>query len=169
MDTKTGEKKRGLPPVYNEKSKILILGSFPSVKSRETDFYYGHKQNRFWKTLFGYFQTEVPESVEGKKEFLLRKGIALWDMVTACEIEGSSDASIKNAEIADLEIIFKSANIQKILFNGALAEEIFNKRYKDLKIPRERMPSTSPANPRFDGTAWERGLEDVFKAKNHDK
>ena len=156
------EKKRGLPPVYNERSRLLILGSFPSVKSREIDFYYGHKQNRFWKTLFGYFDEEVPKTTVEKKAFLLRNGIALWDMVTACEIEGSSDSSIKNTEIADLERIFQAANIQKILFNGVLAEKIFNEHYQTVQIPRERMPSTSPANPRFDEEAWKRAFHEIF-------
>ncbi len=155
--------------MYNEKSKVLILGSFPSVKSREIDFYYGHKQNRFWKTLFRFFGEEIPQSVEEKKEFLLRKGVALWDMVVSCEIEGSSDSSIKRAEIADLQIIFNTAKIEKILLNGALAERFFLERYEKIEIPYQRMPSTSPANPRFDETVWKNALQDVFGTKNHDE
>ena len=105
----------GFPPVFNEESKVLILGSFPSVKSREISFYYGHKQNRFWKMLCGYFQENIPETIEGKKTFLLQRNIALWDIATACQIQGSSDASIKNAKIADLQPIFKVAKIKKVL------------------------------------------------------
>ena len=89
----------GFTPVFNEYSKVLILGSFPSVKSREISFYYGNKQNRFWRMICGFFKEEIPESVEDKMSFLLRNGIALWDMVDSCEIEGSADASIKNAKL----------------------------------------------------------------------
>lgn len=160
------EKKRGLAPVYSENSRVLILGSFPSVKSRETEFYYGHKQNRFWKTLFGYFGENVAESVEDKKEFLLQKGIALWDMVVACDIKGSSDASIQRAEIADLNVIFSVAKIEKILLNGALAERFFLECYQNIEIPYQRMPSTSPANPRFNESVWKSALDDVFISKN---
>ena len=112
--------------------------------------------------LFGYFDEIIPESVEEKKEFLLEKGVALWDMVVACEIEGSSDASIKSAEVADLNVIFKAADIKKILLNGALAERFFLERYKRIEIPYQRMPSTSPANPRFNETVWKNALDDVF-------
>ena len=123
-------KKMGFPPVYDEKSKILILGSFPSVKSREISFYYGNKQNRFWRMICGYFQSDIPESIEGKKTFLYRNRIALWDMATACDIEGSADASIKNVEVANLEQIFAVAKIEKILLNGALAYSLFIEKYK---------------------------------------
>ena len=88
MDT---ERKFGFAPIFDKDSKLLILGSFPSVKSREIDFYYGNKQNKFWKTICGYFEEEIPESVEGKKAFLKRRKIALWDMVSSCEIQGSQD------------------------------------------------------------------------------
>ena len=98
MTTKDGRVKIGFPPVYDTHSEVLILGSFPSVKSREISFYYGNKQNRFWKTVCAFFGEDVPDSVEGKKAFLLRRKIALWDMVTECEIVGSADASIQNAK-----------------------------------------------------------------------
>ena len=104
----------GFPPVYNQHSKVLILGSFPSVKSREIAFYYGHKQNRFWKTVCGYFHEEIPQTTEGKRDFLLRNKIALWDIALSCDIVGSSDASIKNADIADLSEIIATAKIEKI-------------------------------------------------------
>lgn len=151
----------GFPPVYNAESRVLILGSFPSVKSREIEFYYGHKQNRFWKTVCGIFGEEVPLSVEGKKEFLLRNKIALWDMVTECEIEGSADSSVKNPRVADLTEIFKVAKIEKILLNGSLSFSLFEKHYSDCGIPYYKMPSTSPANPRFDERVWRERLNDL--------
>lgn len=153
----------GFPPVFNERSRVLILGSFPSVKSREIAFYYGNKQNRFWRMVCGFFEEQIPESTEGKKDFLFRRQLALWDMATSCEIEGSSDASVKNAEIADLCEIFSTAKIEKILLNGALAYELFLTRYAGIDIPYIKMPSTSPANPRFNEAIWRKELNDVFK------
>ena len=154
--------KMGFEPVYDENSRVLILGSFPSVKSREIQFYYGNKQNRFWRTVCGYFKEEIPQSVEGKKAFLLQRGIALWDMITACEIEGSADSSVQNEEVANLNEIFQKAKIQKILLNGALAYRLFVENYADVSIPYEKMPSTSPANPRFDESVWIASLDEVF-------
>ena len=153
--------KMGFPPVYDQESKVLILGSFPSVKSREIQFYYGNKQNRFWKTVCGVFGEEIPQSTEGKIGFLKRRKIALWDMVTECEIVGSSDASIKNAAVADLGPIFETAKIEKILLNGTLAYQLFCKRYADSAIPYYKMPSTSPANPRFEAETWRKLLNDL--------
>lgn len=155
--------KMGFPPVYDKESRVLILGSFPSVKSREISFYYGHKQNRFWKMLCGFFQEEIPETVEGKKQFLLTHKIALWDIATACEVQGSSDASIKNAEIADLQPIFMAAKIEKVLLNGTLAYDLFVSKYANMAISYQKMPSTSPANPRYEKEIWWRALNDVFK------
>ena len=154
--------KMGFPPVYDKNSRVLILGSFPSVKSREISFYYGNKQNRFWKTVCGFFQENIPETVDGKKEFLRRNNIALWDMATSCEIEGSSDSSVKNATIADLSKIFSTAKIEKILLNGTLAYEVFISRYSVCGIPYTKMPSTSPANPRFNENQWRKELNDVY-------
>ena len=152
----------GFAPVFNKDSKLLILGSFPSVKSREIAFYYGNKQNRFWRTVCGFFQEDVPESIEGKKEFLLRRKIALWDIAVSCEIEGSSDASLRNAEIANLSDIFKQTSLKKIILNGALAYKLFLKKYENCGISYEKLPSTSPANPTFDAEIWRRSLYDVF-------
>ena len=157
------KRQTGFAPVFDKESRILILGSFPSVKSREIDFYYGHKQNRFWKMLCGYFKEDIPESVEGKKEFLKRRNIALWDIVISCEIEGSADASVKNAEIADLQIVLQNAKIQKILLNGALSYNLFMEKYENITIPYKKMPSTSPANPRYDESVWRKELDDVFR------
>ena len=131
--------KMGFAPVYNEHSRVLILGSFPSVKSREISFYYGNKQNRFWHMICGFFGEEIPDTTAGKKEFLLRRGIALWDMVTSCKINGSADTSIKNATTADLEIIFQTAKIEKILLNGTLAYNLFVEKYKDVNIYYQKM------------------------------
>ena len=152
----------GFPPVYDERSRVLILGSFPSVKSREISFYYGNKQNRFWKMICAFFKETIPATVDGKRDFLLRNKIALWDMGTACEIEGSADASIKNAQIADLIEIFKSAKIEKILLNGTLAYDLFIQKYAATTIPFVKMPSTSPANPRFDENIWYKELYEIF-------
>ncbi len=153
----------GFPPVYNEHSKVLILGSFPSVKSREIAFYYGHKQNRFWKTICGYFHEDVPQTIEEKRAFLLRHKIALWDIALSCDIVGSSDASIKNAEIADLSEILATASIEKIFLNGNLSYQLFLQRYENIDIPYQKLPSTSPANPRFSPQIWQEALDGVFK------
>lgn len=161
METRT-EKKAGFDPVFDENSRVLILGSFPSVKSREIQFYYGNKQNRFWKTVCGFFGEEVPESVGEKKKFLFRRKIALWDMVTECEIEGSADSDIKNAAVADLGIVFRAAPIEKVLLNGTLSYNLFVAHYSDTNIPYFKMPSTSPANPRFDKRVWEEQLYDLL-------
>ena len=159
---KTDNRKIGFPPVYDKESCVLILGSFPSVKSREIDFYYGHKQNRFWKMLCGYFEEEIPETVEGKKVFLKKHRIALWDMVVSCEIVGSADASVKNAVTADLGEVLNHAPIEKILLNGTLSYQLFTENYGHLTIPYEKMPSTSPANPRYKEEIWRRALDEVF-------
>ena len=156
-------KKLGFEPVFDHNSKLLILGSFPSVKSREIEFYYGHKQNRFWKMLCGYFGEPIPETVALKKEFLKRKGIALWDMVISCEIEGSADSSVKNAETADLSKVLTNASIRKILLNGTLSFNLFLEKYEDISIPYQKMPSTSPANPRYDEKIWWNALDEVFR------
>ncbi len=156
------QRKMGFGPVFDANSRILILGSFPSVKSRQIDFYYGNKQNRFWKMLCGYFGEEIPEAIEDKKRFLARRRIALWDMITSCEIEGSSDSSVKNAEVADLYEVLRHAKIEKILLNGTLSYELFIKYYTDLPVRYEKMPSTSSANPRYQETVWKEALDDVF-------
>ena len=114
-------------PVFDENSKILILGTFPSVKSRENDFYYGHPQNRFWRILAGLMSCPVPETVEEKKKFLLEKRIAIWDVIAQCDIIGSSDSSIRNVVPADLSVILKRASISRIYGNGGKACELYQK------------------------------------------
>ncbi len=133
------------------------------MKSRQVEFYYGNKQNRFWRTVCGFFGEEVPDTTEGKKEFLARRKIALWDVVIACDIEGSSDASVQNAEVADLDEVLRFARIEKIILNGNLAYQLFLKKYEGIEIPYCKLSSTSPANPRFTKEEWERALNDVFR------
>lgn len=139
--------KHPFPPLYNENSKVLILGSFPSVKSREQMFFYGHPQNRFWKVISAVMGKDLPETIEEKKALLLSSGIALWDVIASCEITGSSDSSIKNAVANDLTEILKNADIRQIFVNGKTAEKYYNKYIRDT-IGREAvcLPSTSPAN-----------------------
>lgn len=135
------------PPLYNHASKILILGSFPSVKSRERCFFYGHPQNRFWKVLAGVLEREVPQTIEEKKTFLLEHGIALWDVIASCEITGSSDTSIKNVIPNDISEILEAADIKQIFVNGKTAEKYY-KKYLEEKTGKTAvcLPSTSPAN-----------------------
>jgi len=135
------------PPLYDENSRVLILGSFPSIKSREQMFFYGHPQNRFWKVLAAVFGEGVPESIEEKRAFLLRNGVALWDTIASCDIVGSSDSSIKNVVPNDLTPILDGAKIERIYVNGKTSEKYYNKYIRD-KIGREAvcLPSTSPAN-----------------------
>ncbi|MBQ6893658.1 MAG: DNA-deoxyinosine glycosylase [Clostridia bacterium] len=136
-----------IPPVYNKDSKILILGSFPSVKSREEMFFYGHPQNRFWKVAAAVFGCDVPKTTEQKREFLLANNIAVWDVIGSCDIEGSADSTIKNVMPNDIAMILDSADIRDIFTNGKTAFHYYNKYIKDT-VKREAicLPSTSPAN-----------------------
>lgn len=136
-----------IPPVYNEKSEILILGSFPSVKSREAMFFYGHPQNRFWRVTAAVFGCAEPETVEEKKQFLLDNGIAVWDVIASCEITGSSDSSIKNAVSNDIKGILEKTNIKRIFVNGKTALKYYEKYIKpEIGLNAVCLPSTSPAN-----------------------
>ena len=122
-------------PVYDERSRVLILGSFPSVKSREQNFYYGHPQNRFWKVI-----AEIT-----------KHGIAVWDVIASCDIIGSSDSSIKNVTVNDIEQICHTADLQKVYANGTKAYDLYRKYMsKERKDVIEKLPSTSPAN-----AAWQ--------------
>lgn len=139
-----------LKPLFDENSKILILGSFPSIKTREYGFFYGHPQNRFWKILEILFDEELSRDIKERKEFLLRHKIALYDSIYKCDIIGSSDASIKNVIPSDLGIIKESANIEKVFCNGGTSFKYYEKYHaKKLKIEAEKLPSTSPANARY--------------------
>ncbi len=135
------------PPLYDENSRVLILGSFPSVKSREQKFFYGHPQNRFWRVLAAVFASETPQTMAEKRRFLLSHGIALWDVIAACEITGSADSSIKNAVANDLSPILAAADIRQIFVNGKTAEKYYRK-YTEAATGRAAicLPSTSPAN-----------------------
>ena len=135
------------PPLYDKNSKILILGSFPSVKSREQMFFYGHPQNRFWKVISTVLGQKTPITVDEKKSFLLSNNIALWDVIASCDITGSSDSSIKNVVANDLTEILDNADIKQIFVNGKTAEKYYNKYIRN-SINREAicLPSTSPAN-----------------------
>lgn len=137
-------------PEYHEDSKILILGSFPSVKSRELSFYYGHPQNRFWKVIATVVQEAIPQTLDDKKSLLQNHHIALWDVIQSCDIIGSSDSSIKNVEVTNLSLILNSCNIKQIYVNGKTAEKLYH-RYSE-KITKRKaipLPSTSPANATF--------------------
>lgn len=137
-------------PIFNKESRILILGSLPSVKSREVGFYYGHPQNRFWKVISGIYGFDVPQSVDEKKEMLYKCRIAIWDVIESCEIKGSSDSSIREAVVADFESILAKCNIEKIFANGKTSGKLYNKFAKE-KTGREiiELPSTSPANAAY--------------------
>ncbi len=136
-----------IPPVYDENSKVLVLGSFPSVKSRENNFFYGHSQNRFWRVIAAVFGEKVPESIEEKKTFLLKNGIALWDVIHSCEINGSADSSIKNAVPNDISFLIIETGISRIYTNGRKADSLYKKYLeKQTGIKAVYLPSTSPAN-----------------------
>ncbi len=137
-------------PIFDENSKILILGTFPSVKSRENNFYYGHKQNRFWRVVSQILSVPTPETIEDKKAILLKGGIALWDVIESCDIVGSSDSSIKNVVPADIDRVTKNCNITKIFANGNMAKKLYDKYLLDKTgIEITALPSTSPANAAF--------------------
>ena len=137
-------------PVYDEYSQILILGTLPSVKSRENHFYYGHPQNRFWKLLAYLTQAQIPETIEQKKSFLLEHHIAVWDVIAECDIIGSSDSSIKNAVPNDFSDILKAAPIRKIYTNGGTAYKLYHKYCEKVTgIKAMKLPSTSPANASY--------------------
>ena len=137
-------------PVFDENSEILILGSFPSVKSREQHFFYGHPRNRFWKVLAAVFDSDTPQTIYEKKAFLLKNHIALWDVIASCDVEGSADCSIKNVVPNDLSVILQTAKIKQIFVNGKTAEKYYNK-YQRSAIGKTAvcLPSTSPANAAY--------------------
>ena len=139
-----------IPPLFDANSRVLILGSFPSVKSREARFFYGHPQNRFWRVLADVFGEAPPESVEEKKSLALRHGVALWDVIAQCEIIGSSDASITNVAANDLSVILNAADIRAIFCNGNTSYAYYHKccRAQTLR-DAALLPSTSPANARW--------------------
>ena len=140
----------GIPPVFDGRSEVLVLGTMPSPKSREAGFFYGHPQNRFWKLLAALLEEELPVTVEEKKAMLLKHGIAIWDVISSCDIEGSSDSSIRNVEANDIAGLLAVSRIEKIYGNGDKACRLYDKFCKD-RAKKEiiRLPSTSPANAAF--------------------
>ena len=147
-----------IPPFFDQNSKIIILGSFPSIKSREQNFFYSHPQNRFWRVVSSVYCCALPISISEKKAFLLSHGIAVWDVIGSCEIEGSSDNSIKNVVPNNLGIILKACKIKHIFTNGNAANKLYRKLiFSKTGIENIQLPSTSPAN-----TSW--SLEKLIDA-----
>lgn len=149
-------------PVINKKSKVLILGSFPSVKSREINFYYGNKQNRFWKVLEEYFDEKVPENTDGKRAFLLAHHIALWDIIGSSQIIGSSDNELvkKIERVNDIEKLLQDfPTIQTIICNGKTSYNLTKKYFPNIDI--SYLPSTSPANVSFKKEAWFKAFKNL--------
>ena len=135
-----------IPPVFDADSTVLVLGSFPSVKSRESGFFYGHAQNRFWRVTAAVFGCPVPVTIPEKRAFLLQNHVALWDVIASCDIDGSSDASIKNVRPNDLAPLLAASKITHIFTNGATADALYTRwQFPATGIPAVRLPSTSPA------------------------
>lgn len=146
----------GFDAVYDKNSRVLILGSFPSVASRSVGFYYGNKQNKFWKTLEWIFGEKIDDSIDCKKQFLLKHNIALFDIVKSSDLTGSSDLSLSKSkrEVADISfLLFPHTKVEKIFCNGKTAYNIFNQNYT-LDLPVIYLPSTSPTNVSFDKNKW---------------
>lgn len=152
------KEKHTIPPIFDENSRILILGSFPSVQSRAGCFFYHHPQNRFWRVIAAVCGEAVPQTIEEKREMLLRNGIALWDVIASCEVTGSSDASIKNAQPNDLSKILRETQVARIFTNGKTAHKLYVRYFAEkISLPEAVLPSTSPAN-----AAW--NLERLVEA-----
>ena len=138
------------PPLFDAESRVLILGSFPSVKSREQRFFYGHPQNRFWRVIAALFDEPAPGSVPEKRSLILRHHLALWDSIASCTIDGSSDASIRDVQPNDLNAILQAAPIRRICCNGRASFTVYERWIRPL-TGREALclPSTSPANAQW--------------------
>ncbi len=139
--------KHTFEPVWDKQSEVLILGTFPSVKSRENQFYYGHPQNRFWKLIAAIYGEPLPETIDEKKELILKHHLAVWDVIDQCDIIGSSDSSIRNVIPTDLSGLLEKSSIHTVIANGAKAYELYQK-YQMAKtgLKVQKLPSTSPAN-----------------------
>lgn len=135
-----------LKPIFSESSEILILGSFPSVKSREAAFYYGNPQNRFWQVLANVYGETLPRTNEERQKMILRHDLALWDVIASCRIHGSADSAISDVTPNDLTEILTFAPIRRVLLNGKAAERYYRKFQSELPVPAVVLPSTSPAN-----------------------
>lgn len=139
-----------IEPVFDSASKILILGSFPSVKSRESAFFYGHPQNRFWRVTSGVLGCACPQTVEEKRNMLLSHHIALWDVIASCRITGSSDSSIRDAVPTDLGVILDASDIRAVFCNGQTAYRLYERfQAAQTGLPAMLLPSTSPANAAY--------------------
>lgn len=151
-----------IEPLYDKNSAVLILGSFPSVKSRETGFFYGHRQNRFWNVMANLCSCAVPKTIEDKKKIILENHFALWDVIHSCEITGSADSTIKNVVPNDINFIINNSKIDRIFVNGKKAESLYKKYIeKETGITAVCLPSTSPAN-----ASWsESRLTEYWKEK----
>ena len=135
-----------LPPIWDAESRALILGSFPSVRSRAQGFYYAHPQNRFWRVLSSVYDEPLPEGIPEKEAFLHRHGLALWDVVGRCEIAGSSDATIRRAQPNDLTPLLSGAKLEAVFLNGQTAARLYARWQSQIPLPARTLPSTSPAN-----------------------
>lgn len=153
----------GFEPFFDSDSRVLILGSFPSVMSRDVNFYYGNPRNSFWRILSSFFGEDIPLTVEAKKNFLINHGIALWDMVQKCTIKGSSDAAIKNFTVVNLQEVLQNCSIEVILLNGGKAAELYERFYGNLGIEVIKLPSTSPANTKPKDEIWYDALKRAFR------
>ena len=156
------ERAEGFEPVWDENSRLLVLGSFPSVKSRAQGFYYGNPQNRFWRTLARFFGADEPKNPEARRSFVLEHNIALWDVVASCSIVGSSDASIADVELAQIPTLIKKSRIAAIFCNGGKSHDLLSKHFPELLSMTRKLSSTSPANPRFSEGEWFSALSEVF-------
>ena len=150
MSSETSNIIHPFPPLFDENSKTLILGSFPSVKSRKSMFFYGHPQNRFWKVLAQLFNEKLPENIDEKKSLVLRHDLALWDSIHSCTIMGSSDSSVKDVVPNDITEIIQNSQINRIFCNGNLSYKMYMKYiFPETKITAVKLPSTSPANAAY--------------------
>lgn len=152
-------------PLYNENSKILILGTFPSVKSREACFFYSHPQNRFWKIMSRLCDSDMPETIEEKKKLILEHQFALWDVIHSCDVTGSADSSIRNVVPNDISEIIKNSKVEKIFVNGRKAEALYKKYIEEkIGIRAVCLPSTSPANASWsEDRLFEYWKEQIYK------
>lgn len=156
-------------PIYNEQSQILILGTFPSVKSREGNFYYHHPKNRFWSVISSLLSCSLPNSIEEKKEMLLKHHIAIWDVIYSCDIKGSSDSSIQNVVPNDIAKVLKHSKITSLYSNGGKAYELYYRYcYETVKREIIKLPSTSPANATYSleklNECWKEEIGYVYKS-----
>ena len=158
----------GFEPVFDGRSRVLILGSLPSVKSREQGFYYGHPQNRFWRVIAAVIGCSVPQTVDEKRAMLLESGVAVWDVIAECDIIGSADASIRNVIPADLARVLDAADIRAVFANGSTAFRLYRRHQEPaLRRTAVQLPSTSPANAAWSAErlteAWSKEISGYLK------